>query len=86
MKNKKYLLNNKTLKNFYDKIELKDCPCCKNKAHFEDLNMKNKGHVGIIYGRIVCNSNIPSLENRCWIKTVCGPIDKVIDSWNRRKI
>lgn len=64
---------------------LLNCPCCGSKAHIEDMTKNKIGHKGIVYGRIVCDKNNSSEQNRCYIKTVCGEFSKVLASWNNRK-
>ncbi len=64
--------------------EIKKCPCCGSSAHVEDLTKNKIGHKNIVYGRIVCDSNIKGSGERCYIKTVCGEFQKVLKSWNLR--
>ncbi len=64
--------------------KIKKCPCCGSPAHVEDLSKNKIGNKGIVYGRIVCNNNQKGWSNRCYIKTVCGEFQKVLESWNNR--
>lgn len=60
------------------------CPSCGGKAYLTEITKNNLGHRGEIYGRIVCmnNSNSTKSGTRCYMKTICGPIDQVLRSWN----
>lgn len=66
-------------------VILKPCPFCGSSVHLEDVSKNHTGNKGIEYGRIVCdNNNKFDHETRCYTKTVCGVLDKVIIGWNTR--
>lgn len=61
---------------------LKPCPCCNSPAIIQREGM----HHNTQYLRVLCSENYAGNPNRCYIKTVAGPMDAVIKSWEKRSL
>jgi len=68
--------------------ELKPCPFCGGIARITEKHKNMKGYDEVLFGRITCENNhrFQNPEIRCFIKTVCAPLNEVIRSWNTRKV